>query len=48
VENVSRHWIDFQFTNDEIHNLDIEHYENQWKDAMNRYALTIALMHSKW
>ena len=37
----------FQITNAKIHDLDIENYENQWKDAMNRYALTIALMHSK-
>jgi hypothetical protein len=48
MENVSRHWPDFQFTNSEIHDLDIEHYVNQWKDAVNRYALRITLMHSKW
>jgi hypothetical protein len=29
VENVSRNWPDFQFTNGEIHELDIEHHENQ-------------------
>jgi hypothetical protein len=48
MENVSRHWPDFQFTNGEIHDLDIEHYENQCKGALNRYALRVALMHSKW
>ena len=50
MENVSRHWPDFQFINGEIHDLDIEHSEekNQRKYAVNRYALRVALMHSKW
>lgn len=37
----------FQFTNGKIHDLDIENSENQCKGAFNRYALRVALMHSK-
>jgi hypothetical protein len=48
VENVSRHWPDFQFMDGEIHDLDKEHSENQCKGALNRYALRVALMPSKW
>jgi hypothetical protein len=43
MDNVSRNWPDFQFKNGEIHDLDIEHYENQLK-----YALRVALMHDKF
>ena len=38
----------FHFINGEIHDLDIEHYKFDWKDALNRYALRVALMPSKW
>jgi hypothetical protein len=48
MENVSRNWLYFQFKNGEIHDLDIENYENKWKDEMNIYALRVTLMHSKW
>ena len=36
VENVSRHWPDFQFMDGEIHDLDKDHYENQCKGALNK------------
>jgi hypothetical protein len=52
IGSVWRMWQDishtFQFINGEIQDLDIEHYKNQWKDAMNRYALRVSLMHSNW
>ena len=47
MENVSNYWPDFQFTNGEMHELDIENHENQCKSDLNRYALRVALMHSK-
>ena len=36
VENVARHWRDFQFMNGEIHDLDKDHSENQYKVALNK------------
>jgi hypothetical protein len=36
VENVSRHWSDFQFMDGEIHDLDKDHYEYQCKGALNK------------
>jgi hypothetical protein len=47
VENVSRHWQDFQFMDGEIHDLDKDHFENQCKGAFNRYTLRVALRPSK-
>ena len=47
MENVSRHWLEFQFNNGDIYDLDIKHSENQCKGVLNRYALRVALMHSK-
>jgi hypothetical protein len=48
VENVSKNWPDFQLMDGEIYDLDIDHYENQCKGALNKYALRFALMPSKW
>ena len=47
MENVSRHWPDFQFMDGEIHDLDKDYFENQYKGALNKYALRIAIMHGK-
>ena len=38
----------FPIMDGEIHDLDKDHSENQCKDALNRYALRVALMPSKW
>jgi hypothetical protein len=48
MESVPRLWPHFQFTNGKIHDLDIENYENQWNDVVNKYAFRISLIHSKW
>jgi hypothetical protein len=48
VYNVSRNWPNFQFMNGDIHDLDKDHSKNQYKGALNKSALRVALMSSKW
>ena len=48
MENVSSHRPNMQFTNGEIHELDIDNFENQCKGALKIYVSRVSLMQSMW